>query len=262
MTTAISNSLEGATEDMPEKYKLLGAALSQIIKVVHKKGKAALGDALWVFLDDDRLSKVYEPNPVPKFPWAEADLRKHLAQIQKLEFGGVGKEARDSRLEHLLAPPGNEAPFVPTLPPVKQEEPRAEKTESPRHVPRKPAAVPEPEGYDLIVMEVLDILSELEQEQEQEQRDMATSPRRTLTRGGRRLTSPAQDSQNIQGNRDLVLGNIRNGHQASTSPLDIFKQKEDAEKENLTGANAGTGRPSSKHTKVVLPSEHGHTKNT
>jgi hypothetical protein len=173
---------------MPEKYKLLGAALSQLIKVVHKKGKAALGGSLWVFLDDVQLSRVYDPNTAPQLPRTEAELRKLLAQIQKLEFGDVGKKARDFRRGHLLLPPGNEAPFVPSLPPVQQEAPQTEKKGSPQQMSEKPAAVPAPE--DLIVMEVLDILSDMEGKQNQ--REMATKPRGTLTPGGRRLTPPAQ----------------------------------------------------------------------
>ncbi|KAJ5939746.1 hypothetical protein N7466_002880 [Penicillium verhagenii] len=111
ITNAIRKSLEGAAEDLPENYKILGVAVGQLLKVLHKKGKAAFGDALWVFLDDHQLT---EPNT--QLPRDEANLRTHLGQIQKLEFGVVGKTARDFKRAHLLAPPLHQQPFLPPIP--------------------------------------------------------------------------------------------------------------------------------------------------
>lgn len=211
---------------MPEKYKFLGATLSQLIKVLHKKGKAALGDCLWVFLDDPQLSVIDINYPVPKFLRDETGLRTRLEQIQILEFGATGKDARAFQRKHLLAPPGDQVPFVPPVPSEQQEEQKAEEKtgkvpeKAPEKVPEKTREELEMENLDRMIRETLQIIADVDEEN---QKEKSNSPRHTIPAGRLQSTSSAEEPDNIRNSRNrLMEGNTGEKLPGSTSPTALF----------------------------------------
>lgn len=207
---------------MPEKYKFLGATLSQLIKLLHKKGKAALGDCLWVFLDDPQLSVIDSNYPVAKVLRDEAGLRTRLEQIQNLEFGAIGKEARDFQRKHLLAPPSNQVPFVPPVPSEQQEEQKAEgKTEKVlEKEPEKSREELEMENLDQMIRETIQRIAEIDEE---DQKEKSNSPRHTIPAGRLQPTSPVEEPDNLRKSRnELMEGNTGEHLPGSTSPTALF----------------------------------------
>lgn len=226
---------------MPEKYRFLGATLSQLFKLLHKKSKAALGDCLWVFLDDPQLSVIDSNYPVAKFLHDEAGLRTRLEQIQNLEFGAIGKEAREFQRKHLLAPPGNQVPFVPPVLSERQEEQMAEeKTENvPEKVLEKTREELEMEMLDQLIKETFQRVADIDEE---DLKEKSNSPRYTIPAGKLRPSSTDKEPDNIQKSRNGVMDGIPgNELPGSTSINAIFgmwnssgpeKGKKDATEKN------------------------------
>ncbi|KAJ5946377.1 hypothetical protein N7454_003216 [Penicillium verhagenii] len=204
ITNTIRKGLEGATDDMPENYKFLGAALGQLIKVLHKKGKAALGDALWVFLDDHQLTGVNT-----HLPRDEASLRTHLGQIQTLEFGDVGMKAKLFKRTHLLAPPLNQQPFVPPIPSASSGQQEHKPEEVLREKPQAREDL-EMSRADEIFQEVHQILQEIEEEHE-----------KAGSTGSRHTHPPGTKVDQTQKSINALLGANTGMNKASTKDTSL-----------------------------------------